>query len=105
MTPVTPDLWCLQCDTHIAVAESILVDPESPAKCPICSGDLLAEEPIIHDPIPLGLSVGIIAMLARLLIRTGVLDFLQQRAEATSNKVDDVAIPIARNLIQEAAKL
>ena len=105
MTPVTPDLWCPLCDKYVTLASAVGVGIEAAALCPVCRSPLQAERPIISNPLPFNFSVGLAGALARLLIRTGILDFLEKRAAATKNKVDDVAIRIARSIIQEAAKL
>jgi len=57
------------------------------------------------NPLGIGLGLKLIGVIARVLLRTGVIDALEDRVAATDTPLDDFAVKIVSHILQEAAKL
>ncbi len=105
MTPVSPDLFCPACNEVVPAADA-RPDPEHGApRCPVCTGLLRPDAAGFDNPITISVIMSIAGPIARLLKKTGVLQYLEARAAATENKIDDVAIRVVITIIDELAKL
>lgn len=105
MTAEYPDLFCARCHVNVPVAVALITDPVGPPRCPSCGDPLMDSAPLIGNPFPVALATTTAGALARLLISSGVLDLLKERAKDSETKVDDVALCIAIAVIEQVAKL
>lgn len=105
MTAKYDDLFCARCHTNVPVVEALITDPPGRPRCPMCGDPLMSSAPLIGNPFPVALATTTAGALARLLISSGVLDLLKERANDSETKVDDVALCIAMAVIEQVAKL
>jgi len=103
--PPAPEFYCPNCQLDIRKADAIPADGLKPPSCSHCGTPLLLAAEMVANPIPTGFSLKLIGVVARLLIRSGALERLEQYAEKTSTPVDDFAARIAHALVKEAARL
>lgn len=105
MTPLAQDLFCPACDVVIPAADALHDDESVSPLCPICGGPLRPDTSGFGNPLSLSVLAAVAGPVARLLLRVGVLQFLEKRAKATTNKIDDFGIRVARHLLEELAQL
>jgi len=102
------DLAPLRCDTcnkWIEPGRFVFQDGRSAPHCPVCNEPLDVKSALFGNPFPLSLALAIARGLAKILVRSGVLEHLETKAKATESTLDDLALRIARAIIQEAANL
>lgn len=103
--PPDGDFWCPTCRTHVQKANAIPSDGLKPISCYTCGSDLEPAFALVHNPISLPFALTLLGVVARLLIRSGAMDSLDEHAKTTNTKLDDFALQVARALVLEAAKL
>ena len=105
MSKDTRPLYCRVCERPVAPGEALQEGLEGILRCPRCHDVLRFDSILPGNPISIGLGLKLIGYVARLILRVGIIDALQKKADESDNTYDDFAMRIAAALIQEAAKL
>lgn len=98
-------LRCDTCQKWIEPGRFIFQEGRSAPHCPDCDEPLDVQSALFANPFPLALALAIPRGLAKILVRSGVLEHLQEKAKGTESPLDDLALRIAKAIIQEAANL
>jgi len=98
-------MYCGTCDRRIEPAHFIFHADTRLAHCPSCNEPLLPEA--FHEGNPVSVAFGLtcLKVVARLLLRAGVLKYLEDKASQSETSLDDFALRVTRSVLEEAAKL
>lgn len=104
MSSGTP-MFCPHCDDYVFPRYSEFLRPEGVPACPVCETALV--QSIFNPTILLGpaMALKLLAAVARIIIKTGALDKLQELAKKSETPLDDLALRLAAALLKEAANL
>lgn len=98
-------LYCVSCASYVTPVTSVDSGHGSLPLCPNC--DLQLDPFELADLNPFGILAArtLIRIVARALIKTGILQFLEARAAESDTPLDDFALSVARSIIEAAAAL
>lgn len=99
------DLWCPRCERPIDKADAIPADGAKPMSCSCCGTALVAPLAVLDNPVDIGAGLKLIGLVARLLVKTGALDALEDYAKGSPTRLDDIAARVARAIVMECSRL
>lgn len=103
--PPQPEYFCPNCQLEIRAPDAIPADGARAASCSHCGTVLQLAAEVLGNPISLPFALTLVGVVARLLIRSGALERLEELAVKTPTPVDNFAVQLARAVVIEAAKL
>lgn len=99
------ELWCPRCERPIDQADAIPADGAKPVSCSSCGTALVAPLTVLDNPVDIGAGLKLIGLIARLLVKTGALDALEDYAKGSPTRLDDIAARVARAIVMECSRL